>query len=171
MGRTESLSDFDVRLLKNIVSGDGLPGFVDFQIAAYYRESPSKREAVIADWRDQSVTQPWAWDALMALLKRAHERDEPRPALLVQFAEAVALGEMDDPRNRPGHPPRDMARDFRILAAVHWLVERHGYTKSEAREIVADLPKVGMEPDSIRRKITGRLKPNTPFFRPNPGPK
>ena len=176
MSKPKPLNKADIGMLKNILSGDGLPTFVDFQVAAYFREAPPERDKVVDDWCEQSLTQAWAWDALMALLKRVHDHNEPRLPTLVRFAVEVALCKREDPRKRSGRPKRGMGRDFRILAAVHALVEHYDYSQPKAREKVHDLLREmdserDMDPDTIRKTITDRLNKDTPFFRPNSGRK
>lgn len=109
---------------------------VAWQVRAYVTTSdPVARDRMLASFLNWSVTHPWAFDTLTALLKQTPPHD--CSGLLAVFAHLVATGARTRPHSGPGHPPGDFNANLKIGVTVRVLMTR-GYSKNAACQTVAD---------------------------------
>ena len=131
--------------------------------ALYEAADAARRDLLLASLANWSLTKSWAWEALVEILRAHRARREPVPAVLSEWAEAVALGERQPCCRRRGRPNND-ERDLRFLAGVQVLRKR-GLSEWKAFEVVADAlsePGKSFEPESVRSAVR-KLQRMRPF--------
>ena len=150
-------------LKRQFCSSEHHPDVVGNLWQRYEEETdPEKRNHILEGLWNWSLSQPWAWDALLEFCRRTPKmtRHEKTAPILIDFAMMAATGQRTKPKSGPGHPVGNINEKVEILITVRVLTKDYGYTKTAAYESVSKwcCTTTGMTPrtpDAIRKIVRG----------------
>ena len=144
------------------VDNDSFPDAVDLFAAGYEGAYLGERDRWLESLSNWSLTRPWAWGALLAILRGHRERGELVPPLLEEWSQQVALGERKEPGRGKGKARTDITRHLRMEALLAFYKSR-GTNLTEARDRVAkEFQELGSGGEAVRRALE-RYRADRPF--------
>lgn len=154
------------------ISGEPRFDLGERYIERYEGEADSEtRERILMALWNWSLSQPWAWDALVELCRRTPKftRHENTAPLLIDFALMKASGERNRPDSGQGRNHGDINEKMNVYATVRVLVKDYGYKRTPAYDLVSQwcVETPGMTPRTpgAIRKIVTSLEQHQPFKR------